>query len=99
MKEFLNFIRGQGVVGLAIGFILGGSINKVISSLVSDIIQPLIGLVLGSAAGLNAVRIGPVLFGHFLTVLIDFIIVAAVVFFLFKKMRLDRLDKKVELKT
>jgi large conductance mechanosensitive channel len=43
MKGFLNFIREQGVVGLAVGFILGGSVSKVVTSLVTDIINPVLG--------------------------------------------------------
>lgn len=34
MKGFLNFIREQGVVGLAVGFILGGAVSKVVSAIV-----------------------------------------------------------------
>ena len=40
--------------------------------------------------------IGPVALGHFVAVLIDFVIIAAVVFFVFKRLGLDRLDKKKE---
>ncbi len=43
MQDFLNFIREQGIIGLATGFILGGAVSKVVSSLVGDIIQPIIG--------------------------------------------------------
>ena len=46
MRGFLTFIREQGVVGLAVGFILGGAISKVVTSLVENIIQPLLGYVL-----------------------------------------------------
>lgn len=96
LKEFLDFIREQGVVGLAIGFILGGAVGKVVSSLVGDIIQPVIGLLLGSEDGLAAAAWGPVRYGNFLAVLIDFLIVAVVVFYGFKGLHLDRLDKKKE---
>ena len=40
MKGFLEFVREQGVVGLATGFILGGAVSKVVTSLVTDIINP-----------------------------------------------------------
>lgn len=52
MKDFVEFIRKQGVVGLAIGFILGGSVSKVVAALVEDIISPLIGIAMGSMADL-----------------------------------------------
>ncbi len=92
--EFVTFIREQGVIGLAIGFILGGSVSKVVASLVQDIIQPLIGLLFGSTQGLKALRLGPVMVGNFLATSIDFIIVAAVVYFFFKQLKLETLDKK-----
>ncbi len=94
--EFVTFIREQGVMGLAIGFILGGSVSKVVTSLVQDLIQPVIGLIFGSTQGLKALHLGPVMIGNFLAVFIDFMIVAAVVYFVFKKLKLDRIDKKKE---
>jgi large conductance mechanosensitive channel len=98
MKGFIEFIRTQGVVGLAIGFILGGAVSKVVSALVDDIINPIIGVVLGSAAGLeNAVlRAGAmrITWGHFISVIIDFLIVALVVYYGFKALKLDKIDKK-----
>jgi large conductance mechanosensitive channel len=98
MKGFIEFIRTQGVVGFAIGFILGGAVSKVVSALVDDIINPIIGVVLGSAAGLEnaflrigAMRIG---WGHFLSIIIDFLIIALVVYYGFKALKLDKIDKK-----
>lgn len=97
MSDFIVFIREQGVVGLAVGFILGGAVSKVVSSLVEDIINPLIGLIIGSKDGLAsaALAIGDVsiAWGSFFAVVIDFIIVAAVVFYVFKGLGLDKLDK------
>lgn len=94
LEEFVIFVREQGVVSLAIAFILGGAINKVVSSLVQDIIQPLIGLFFGSTQGLKAWRLGPVMMGNFAANAIDFLIIAWVVYFIFKKLDLERLDKK-----
>lgn len=98
MSDFLNFIRKQGVIGLAIGFILGGAVSKLVSALVNDIINPIIGLALGKEGSLtNAVlTIGPVhiLWGDFIGALIDFLIIALVVYYGFKALRLDKLDKK-----
>ncbi|MFH1047037.1 MAG: MscL family protein [Patescibacteria group bacterium] len=96
MQAFLNFIREQGIIGLAIGFILGGAVGKVVSSLVSDIIQPIIGLIFGSPEGLRVMVLGPIRLGNFFVVLIDFLIVATVVYFIFKKLKLDKFDKKAE---
>lgn len=98
MKGFLSFIREQGVVGLAVGFILGGAVSKVVTALVTDIINPLVGIILGFAGNLSAMslKIGPAVlkWGDFVSVLIDFLIIAAVVYFGVKGIGLDRLDKK-----
>ena len=98
MKDFIYFIREQGVVGLAIGFILGGAVSKVVASLVSDVINPIIGALFGSTAGLAQLMLGPIKLGSFVAVLIDFVIVAAVVFFIFKKLGFEKLDKEKEKK-
>ncbi len=88
----MKFIREQGVVGLAVGFILGGAVSKVVSSLVADVINPIIGAIFGSTSGLAGMMLGPVALGNFVAVVIDFVIVAFVVFFIFKKMGLDKMD-------
>ena len=97
MKDFLNFVRGQGVVGLAVGFILGGAVKEVVSSLVNDIINPVLGIVLGAAGNLSAasIKLGPaeIMWGSFVSVLIDFGVVALVVYFGVKKLKLDKIDK------
>lgn len=98
MKGFLNFVREQGVVGLAVGFILGGAISKVVSAIVTDIVDPLLGFVLGAAEGLKtaSIKLGDsaILWGDLVSVVIDFLVVAAVVYFLVKGLKLDKLDKK-----
>ncbi|NCO05077.1 MAG: MscL family protein [Candidatus Magasanikbacteria bacterium] len=91
---FIDFVREQGVVGLAIGFILGGAVSKLVSSFVTDLVQPVIGLILGSTEGLKSMSYASIKYGNFLSTLIDFILVAAVVYFGFKALRIDRLDKK-----
>ncbi len=102
ITDFVNFIREQGVVGLAIGFILGGAVSKVVSSLVADLINPLIGLLIGGNGSLadKYIMIGTTSFrwGNFIATALDFIIIAAVVYFGFKALRIDRLDKKKETK-
>ena len=98
MSGFLDFIREQGVVGLAVGFILGGAVSKVVTGLVEDVVNPLVGLALGSAEGLKeaSVQVGSakVLYGALLSTMIDFIIIALVVYFGVKLLKLDKLDKK-----
>lgn len=98
MKGFLEFVREQGVVGLAVGFILGGSVSKVVTSLVADIINPIVGVALGAAGDLASLSltIGPIelKYGSFIAAVVDFLIIAAVVYFGVKGLKLDKLDKK-----
>jgi len=98
MKGFINFIREQGVVGLAVGFILGGAVSKLVSAIVMDVINPIVGLVLGSVNGLSnaTIKIGTaeILWGHLVSIFVDFLVVALVVYILFKILRLEKLDKK-----
>lgn len=97
MKGFIDFIREQGVVGLAVGFILGGAVSKVVSALVNDIINPLLGAALGSAEGLKSasIQIGSakILYGDFISIVVDFLVIALVVYFGVKLLKLDKLDK------
>lgn len=98
MKGFIEFIRSQGIVGLAVGFILGGSITKFITSFVTDIINPLVGILISRAGDLksNYIPIGSakIMWGNFISSFIDFIIIALVVYFGVKLLRIDKLDKK-----
>lgn len=98
MSDFINFIRKQGVIGLAIGFILGGAVSKLVSALVNDIINPIVGLLLGKLGALSSyvLEIGAVkiLWGDFISALVDFIIIALVVYLGFKFLKLDQLEKK-----
>ena len=98
MKSFIDFIREQGVVGLAIGFILGGAVSELVKSFINDIVNPVVGLALGSVQGLKAASFSfagaTVMWGSFLSVFINFVIIAGVVFFGFKILRLEKLDKK-----
>src|SRR5687767_8541991 len=98
MQGFIQFVREQGVVGLAVGFILGGAVSKVVTALVTDIINPLISGAMGSTEGLKtaSLKVGSaeILYGDMISVLIDFIIVALVVYFGVKWLKLDKLDRK-----
>jgi len=98
MQGFVDFIRKQGVVGLAVGFILGGAVAKLVSALIGDLISPILGVILGATGGLaeSYLALGPVklMWGHFVSSLIDFIVIAGVVYFGVKGLKLDKLDKK-----
>lgn len=98
MKGFIEFTREQGVVGLAVGFILGGAVAKLVASLVSDIVNPILSIILGATKGLETayLPLGPakILYGHFLGALVDFLVIALVVYYGVKLLKLDKLDKK-----
>lgn len=98
MAGFLDFIRKQGVMGLAVGFLLGGAVSKVVTAFVTDIINPLLGIVLGAAENLKEAQVtvggAHIMWGDFVTVVIDFLIIAAVVYFGIKGLGLDKLDAK-----
>ena len=94
----MDFIRKQGVAGLAVGFILGGAISKVVTALVTDIINPLLSVILGAASGVKeaSLKIGAVeiLWGDFLSVTIDFVVIALVVYYGVLLLGLEYPEKK-----
>ena len=84
--EFMDFIGKAGVLGLAVGFIMGTYIGKVVSALVQDIIMPVPGALIPGGNWKNAVITIPIgegmnfAVGDFVSVMIDFLIVSIVVF-------------------
>ncbi len=98
MKDFIKFIKEQGVVGLASGFILGGAVSAIVTSLVNDILNPLFGIIIGKGEALSqfALTIGPakIMVGNFINSLIDFVVLAFVVFMTFKLLGFDRPNDK-----
>jgi len=88
--EFMDFIGKAGVIGLAVGFIMGTYIGKVVSALVQDIIMPIPGALIPGGDWRKAVFSLPIgegmnfAIGDFVGVIIDFLIVAIVVFFIAK---------------
>lgn len=96
LAGFAEFIRQQGVVGLAVGFILGDSVKQVVSAIVDDLIDPILSLLLGTAGNIEdeTFNVGPVVFtwGHFVNTVGDFVIIAAVIYFVVKGLKLDKLD-------
>lgn len=97
MKGFIDFVREQGVVGLAVGFILGGAVSKTVASLVDNIINPLVGLALGKVSLVDkAIFIGEtsIKYGAFITTIVDLVVICAVVYFGVRWIGLEKLDKK-----
>ena len=88
--EFMEFIGKAGVLGLAVGFIMGTYIGSVVTALVQDIIMPIPGALTPSGDWRKIVFTLPVGsginfgVGDFIGVLVNFLIVAIVVFFIAK---------------
>ena len=85
-KEFKEFALRGNVMDLAIGVIIGGAFQTIVASLVGDIISPLIGCVANTDLTAMTFRIGEVdiLYGAFLTAVINFVIMVFVIFLLVK---------------
>jgi large conductance mechanosensitive channel len=107
LQGFVDFVREQGVVGLAIGLILGFASKSVVDSLVDNIFNPVIGLLTGGISlehkvicltrdNTTGACTTTLKYGQFISDLISFFIVVAAVYFVFKLLKLERLDKKKE---
>lgn len=102
MAGFVNFIREQGVVGMAVGLAIGTAAGDTVKKLVTAFIDPLVQLVVGSQQGLQSAsftleiagRKGEFLYGAFVSSLITLIAVAFVVYAIIHFLKLDKLDKK-----
>jgi large conductance mechanosensitive channel len=106
MNGFVNFIRTQGVVGLAVGLVLGGAVTLLVKSLIDNVVMPPLGLVLGSSEGLDGLvwHLGKtdagqeaiLHYGTFLNDFINFLVIALVVYLVVQGLGFDKLDKKKE---
>ncbi|MCZ7381362.1 MAG: MscL family protein [Candidatus Methanoperedens sp.] len=87
MQEFMDFLNKYGVIGLAVAFVMGAAVTKLVTALVTDLIMPIIGALIPGgdwrSATLNAGNI-KFMIGDFVGVLIDFIIIAVVIFMIVK---------------
>ena len=89
IKEFKEFISRGNVMDMAVGIIIGGAFTTIVSSLVNDIINPLLGLFGGmNFDQLNVKLLGEVTlyYGKFITAVINFLIMALVIFSIVKIM-------------
>jgi len=87
LKQFKDFVMRGNVLDLAIGVIIGGAFGKIIASLVSDMLMPIIGLVMGGVdfSGLSiTVGAAVIKWGAFVQTILDFLIVAFVIFIIVK---------------
>jgi len=87
IDEFLEFLKKYQVIGLAVAVIIGAAAGKLVTAMVNDIIMPIIAVVVpGGDWKTSVLQVGPVKFlvGDFVGVLIDFIIIAIVIFLIVK---------------
>ena len=92
---FMNFIKEQNIVGLAVGLVLGTQAGATVNSLINNVFMPPIGLLLGSTEGLVGWKIAigttgaEIALGAFINDLINFIVLAFVIYIVIKLLKLD----------
>jgi large conductance mechanosensitive channel len=90
LKEFREFAVKGNVVDMAVGIIIGGAFGKIVSSLVNDIVMPPIGMLLGrvdfKSLSLHLNEKTAINYGLFINNVLDFLIVAMVIFLVIKQL-------------
>ncbi|WP_297242677.1 large conductance mechanosensitive channel protein MscL [uncultured Flavonifractor sp.] len=90
LAEFRKFVARGNVMDLAVGVIIGGAFQSIVNSLVNDVINPLLGMLTGDSASLAASLTfqlpggGQLMLGSFINAVINFFIMAFVIFLLVK---------------
>jgi large conductance mechanosensitive channel len=98
VQEFMDFLMKYQVIGLAVAFIIGAAATKMVTACVADIIMPVIAVLIPGGDWRNSVlQLGPVklLVGDFVGAIIDFVIIALVVFLIVKYMMKGDASKKI----
>lgn len=99
LEEFKKFISKGNVMDMAVGIIIGGAFTSIVSSLVNDIINPILGLFGGmnfDQLAWNITGDVTLYYGKFITAVVNFLIMAFIVFILVKAMNtaMSKLQKK-----
>ncbi len=99
LNEFKNFAMRGNVMDLAVGVIIGGAFGSITTSLINDILNPILGIFAGGNDALAGLAIhlpngGDIMVGNFINAVLNFIIMAFVVFCLVKTM--NKLTHKKE---
>lgn len=104
LQGFVDFIREQGVIGLAVGLALGTQVKTLVDQIIISFVNPSVGLLL-PGKGTLAEKVFHMSFrdkgadfawGAFASQLLSFVVVAAIIYFVVKGLKLDKLDKKKE---
>jgi large conductance mechanosensitive channel len=87
-KEFRDFLLKTTMIALALAVVIGAAVTKVVNSIVADLLGGLVKAIQGNSTGWDALNIKVMRiefrFGSFLAVLLEFVIMAAIVFFISK---------------
>ncbi len=94
MQQFIDFLQTFGVIGLAIAFVIGAAASTLVTGLVSDIVNPFIGIFLpsGNLQSLNANvtsisgKPSTFLYGDLISKILNFLIIAFIVFLAYKQL-------------
>lgn len=87
IKEFMEFLKQYNVIGLAVAVIIGGKSNQLVTSLVNDLLTPLIfnpALAALRLKSIDELSWRGVFYGKVVAALIDFLIVAFIIFLLIR---------------
>lgn len=101
---FTDFIREQGVVGIAIGLVFAAQVKVVVDQFLVSFVNPILGLILPGAGDLTQKKFTLTLesieetavfgWGQFAYVLMSFLITAIIIYYVFKSLKLERLRKQ-----
>ncbi len=97
-REFMDFLQKYQVIGLAVAFVIGTAATKLVNSTVTDIIMPILAVVTPGGNWREAVlQIGPLKFlaGDYVGAIIDFVIIALVIFLTVKYIMKGDVSKKI----
>ena len=84
MKEFREFAVKGNVMDLAIAVIIGAAFSKIITALVESVIMPVIGMIIGDTDQFKELTVGGIKIGILIQAILDFIIVAFILFLMLK---------------
>lgn len=96
MQEFREFIQRGNVMDMAVGVIIGGAFTSIVTSLTDNIINPLITFLTGGGTNISGLVVPgtDIDFGAFISSIINFLIIALIVFVMVKS--LNRLSEATE---
>jgi len=98
-QGFWEFIRGQGVIGFAVGLVIGTAASGLVNSLINNVVMPPLGFLLGSSDGLKGLSLDMgatasgehaiLHYGMFLSDLFNFLVIALVVYLVIRWLKVE----------